>query len=43
VLPQFEALYFESWDYTSYFYFKNEKILDTLVDWAKESGLYILK
>jgi hypothetical protein len=43
VLPQFEALYFEGWDYTSYFYFKNEKILDTLLNWAKESGLYILK
>ena len=43
VLPQFDALYFEGWDDTCYLYFKNEKLLDTLVDWAKESGLYILE
>lgn len=42
VLPQFDALYYEGWDDTCYLYYKNEDLLNSLIEWVKESGLHIL-
>jgi len=41
-LPEFDALYFESWDDTNIFYLRNEKHADLIETWANEYGLYRL-
>ena len=41
-LPEFEALYFESWDDTNIFYLRDEKHADLIETWANECGLYRL-
>lgn len=42
VLPELEALYFEGWDNTCHLYFKDKKTVNNLIEWVKESGLYML-
>jgi hypothetical protein len=41
-LPQFEALYFESWDDTHVFYLRDLKYAKILEKWATECGLHTI-
>lgn len=43
VLPEFKAVFFESWDYTNIFYIQNEKLIPEIKKWASESGVYCLE
>jgi len=43
VLPEFNAVYFESWDYTNIFYIQNDSVLSEIKKWASESGVYCLE
>ena len=43
VLPEFEAVYCESWDYTNIFYIQDDKAIPTIKKWANESGVYCLE
>lgn len=42
VLPELEAVYFESWDDTNVFYLRNTKHAEKIEKWANECGLYRL-
>jgi len=42
VLPELEAVYFESWDDTNVFYLRNPKHAEKIEKWANECGLYRL-
>lgn len=42
VLPDLEAVYFESWDDTNVFYLRNPKHAEKIEKWANECGLYCL-
>lgn len=42
-IPECEAAYFESWDYTHYIYFKNPCFMDNIYDLVKNAGLYVLE
>jgi len=43
VLPEFSAVYFESWDYTNIFYIQDDKVIPYIKKWANESGVYCLE
>ena len=43
VLPELEAVYFESWDDTNVFYLRNPEKAAQIESWANESGLFCLK
>ncbi|MDP5460936.1 hypothetical protein [Alishewanella sp. SMS8] len=43
VLPELEAVYFESWDDTNVFYLRNTEHEVQIEKWANECGLYCLK
>jgi len=43
VLPEFEAVYFESWDDTNVFYLRNPEHADLIEKWVTECGLYRLE
>ncbi|GAC13965.1 hypothetical protein GLIP_1324 [Aliiglaciecola lipolytica E3] len=43
VLPELEAVYFESWDDTNVFYLRNTEHAVQIEKWANECGLYCLK
>ncbi|TGE76662.1 hypothetical protein C7Y70_19060 [Pseudoalteromonas sp. KS88] len=43
VLPQLNAIYFESWDDTNVFYLRNTEHRNQLELWAKECGLHCLE
>ena len=43
VLPEFSAVYFESWDYTNIFYIQDDKVIPQIKKWANESGVYCLE
>jgi hypothetical protein len=42
VLPELDAVYFESWDDTNVFYLRNPKYAKQIEQWANECGLYRL-
>ena len=42
VLPELEAVYFESWDDTNVFYLRNPEHAEQIAKWANECGLYRL-
>ena len=42
VLPELEAVYFESWDDTNVLYLRNPEKAAKIESWANESGLYCL-
>ena len=42
ILPELEAVYFESWDDTNVFYLRNPEHAETIEKWANECGLYRL-
>ncbi|MDO6540404.1 hypothetical protein Q4524_17600 [Alteromonas stellipolaris] len=42
VLPELEAVYFESWDDTNVFYLRNPEHAVQIAKWANECGLYRL-
>ena len=42
VLPELEAVYFESWDDTNVFYLRNTEHANQIETWANECGLYRL-
>ncbi|MFL1895564.1 hypothetical protein ACJRPK_07665 [Aquimarina sp. 2-A2] len=43
ILPEFEAVYSEEWDWTNIIWFRNQEKLEPLIELAEKSGLYILK
>lgn len=43
VLPEFNAVYFESWDYTNVFYIQNDSAISEIKKWASEAGVYCLE
>ena len=43
VLPEFEAVYFESWDYTNIFYIQDDKVIPQIKKRANESGVFCLE
>ena len=43
VLPEFNAVFFESWDYTNIFYIQDDKVVPQIKKWAIESGVYCLE
>ena len=43
VLPEFKAVFFESWDYTNIFYIQDDKVIPQIKKWARESGVYCLE
>lgn len=42
ILPELDAVYFESWDDTNVFYLRNPKYANQIEQWANECGLYRL-
>ncbi|MGB1205856.1 MAG: hypothetical protein ACPG5B_09430 [Chitinophagales bacterium] len=42
ILPEFEIVYSEEWDWTNIIWFRNERSVKPLIELAEKSGLYIL-
>ena len=43
ILPEFQAVYSEEWDWTNIIWYRDKVIIEPLIELAKESGLFILK
>lgn len=43
MLPEFQAIYHEQWDDTNVLWYRDEKKIGPLLEWARISGLYILE
>ncbi|MBU2950019.1 hypothetical protein KO493_04835 [Tamlana agarivorans] len=42
ILPEFQAVYSEEWDWTNIIWFRDQEKIKPLIELAKKSGLYIL-
>jgi hypothetical protein len=42
-LPELDCVFYESWDDTNHFFFTKPTAVDTISEWALQSGLYILR
>lgn len=43
VLPELSAVFFEGWDYTNIFYYRNPELIPLIKRWAAQSGVYCLE
>ena len=43
VLPNFKAVFFESWDYTNIFYIQDDKVIPYIKEWASKADIFCLE
>lgn len=42
VLPELDALYYEGFDFTNYLYYKDRRLVESLIESVQELGLHVL-